>query len=162
MTFALSQRSKNNLMGVHPKLVQVVGRAIELSTVDFGVTSGIRTQIEQQQLVAAGKSQTMKSKHLRQSDGYGHAVDLVAWIHTDGGSHISWELNVYDDIADAMKKAARDVGIGITWGGAWSVEDLTVFSGTAEEAMMSYIDLRRSASRRPFLDGPHFQTCGLI
>jgi peptidoglycan L-alanyl-D-glutamate endopeptidase CwlK len=157
MTFALSQRSKNNLMGVHPKLVQVVGRAIELTKVDFGVTSGIRTQIEQEQLVAAGKSQTMKSKHLRQADGYGHAVDLVAWIHTDGGSHISWELNVYDDIADAMKKAARDIGLSIRWGAAWNIDDLTVFSGSAEEAMMSYIDLRRSQGRRPWIDAPHFE-----
>jgi peptidoglycan L-alanyl-D-glutamate endopeptidase CwlK len=122
------------------------------------VTCGLRTETEQELLVAAGKSQTMKSKHLRQVDGYSHAVDLVAYI---GGS-VCWELNVYDNLADAMKKAAREVGIGITWGGAWSVEDLTVFSGTAEEAMMSYIDLRRSASKRPFLDGPHFQTCGLI
>ena len=161
MTFALSQRSKNNLMGVHPKLVQVVGRAVELTKVDFGVTCGLRTEVEQEQLVAAGKSQTMKSKHLRQADGYGHAVDLVAWIHTDGGSHISWELNVYDDIADAMKKAARDIGLSIRWGGSWSIDDLTVFSGSAEEAMMQYIDLRRSQGRRPFIDAPHFEISGI-
>lgn len=158
MTFKLSQRSKNNLKGVHPKLVRATELALTYSDVDFGVTCGLRTQTEQELLVAAGKSQTMKSKHLRQADGYSHAVDLVAYI---GGS-VCWELNVYDNLADAMKKAAREVGIGITWGGAWSVEDLTVFSGTAEEAMMQYIDLRRSASKRPFLDGPHFQTCGLI
>jgi len=161
MTFALSQRSKNNLMGVHPKLVQVVGRAVELTKVDFGVTCGLRTEVEQQQLVAAGKSQTMKSKHLRQADGYGHAVDLVAWIHTDGGSHISWELNVYDDIADAMKKAARDIGLSIRWGGSWHISDITVYSGTAEEAMNEYIDLRRSQSRRVFLDCPHFEISGI-
>lgn len=161
MTFALSQRSKNKLMGVHPKLVQVVGRAIELTKVDFGVTSGIRTQIEQEQLVAAGKSQTMKSKHLRQADGYGHAVDLVAWIHTDGGSHISWELNVYDDIADAMKKAARDIGLSIRWGGSWHISDITVYSGTAEDAMNEYIDLRRSQGRRPWIDAPHFEVSGI-
>lgn len=157
MSFKLSNRSRDNLRGVHPKLVRVVERAIEITKVDFGVTQGLRTEIEQQQLVAAGKSQTMKSKHLRQDDGFGHAVDLVAYVHTDGGAHVSWELNLYDDIADAMKKAARDVGLSVRWGAAWQVNDITVWQGTMEDAMMSYIDLRRSQGRRPFIDGPHFE-----
>lgn len=161
MSFKLSNRSRDNLRGVHPQLVRVVERAIEITKVDFGVTQGLRTEIEQQQLVAAGKSQTMKSKHLRQDDGFGHAVDLVAWVHTDGGANISWELNLYDDIADAMKKAAREVGLSVRWGAAWQVNDITVWQGTMEEAMMSYIDLRRSQGRRPFLDGPHFEISGL-
>jgi peptidoglycan L-alanyl-D-glutamate endopeptidase CwlK len=157
MSFKLSNRSRDNLRGVHPKLVRVVERAIEITKVDFGVTQGLRTEIEQEQLVAAGKSQTMKSKHLRQDDGFGHAVDLVAYVHTDGGAHVSWELNLYDDIADAMKRAARDVGLSVRWGAAWQVNDITVWQGTMEDAMMSYIDLRRSQGRRPFIDGPHFE-----
>jgi len=157
MSFKLSNRSRDNLRGVHPKLVRVVERAVEITKVDFGVTQGLRTEIEQEQLVAAGKSQTMKSKHLRQDDGFGHAVDLVAYVHTDGGAHVSWELNLYDDIADAMKRAARDVGLSVRWGAAWQVNDITVWQGTMEDAMMSYIDLRRSQGRRPFIDGPHFE-----
>lgn len=157
MSFTLSKRSKDNLRGVHPKLVRVVERAIQITDIDFGVTCGIRTEIEQKQLVAAGKSQTMNSKHLRQSDGFGHAVDLVAWVHTDGGAHISWETNLYDNIADAMKRAAREVNLSLRWGGAWHIDDIAVFDGTAEDAMMQYIDLRRSQGRRPFIDGPHFE-----
>lgn len=157
MSFKLSNRSRDNLRGVHPKLVRVVERAIEITKVDFGVTQGLRTEIEQEQLVAAGKSQTMKSKHLRQDDGFGHAVDLVAYVHTDGGAHVSWELNLYDDIADAMKRAAREVGLSVRWGAAWQVNDITVWQGTMEDAMMSYIDLRRSQGRRPWIDGPHFE-----
>jgi len=157
MTFKLSKRSRDNLRGVHPKLVRVVERAIETTKVDFGVTCGLRTEIEQQQLVAAGKSQTMKSKHLRQDDGFGHAVDLVAYVHTDSGANVSWELNLYDDIADAMKRAAREVGLSVRWGAAWQVNDITVWQGTMEDAMMSYIDLRRSQGRRPWIDGPHFE-----
>ena len=157
MTFKLSQRSKNNLKGVHPKLVRATELALTYSDVDFGVTCGLRTQTEQELLVAAGKSQTMKSKHLRQADGYSHAVDLVAYI---GGS-VCWELNVYDNLADAMKKAAREVGLSIRWGGSWHISDITVYSGTAEEAMNEYIDLRRSQSRRVFLDCPHFEISGI-
>ena len=90
----------------------------------------------------------MKSKHLE-----GRAVDLMAYVDGKG----SWELNVYDDLADAMKEAAIKHGLPIKWGAAWSVGDIRSFEGTMEEAMMSYIDLRRSQSRRPFIDGPHFE-----
>lgn len=153
MAFNLSQRSLNKLDGVHPDLVAVVKRAIELSDVDFGVTYGVRTLAEQKELVAQGRSQTMKSKHLIQGDGYSHAVDLVAYF----GSDVSWELNVYDNIADAMAEAANEVGIPLKWGAAWSVGDITSYVGTMEDAMNEYIDLRRSEGRRPFIDAPHFE-----
>ena len=64
MSFNLSNRSRNKLDGVNPQLVAVVERAIKLTKVDFGVTYGVRTVEEQEKLVAAGRSQTMKSKHL--------------------------------------------------------------------------------------------------
>lgn len=153
MSFRLSSRSLAKLEGVHPDLVAVVQRAIELTDVDFGVTYGVRTVEEQEKLVAQGRSQTMKSKHLIQPDGYSHAVDLVAYF----GSDISWELNVYDNICDAMAQAAREVGIAIKWGAAWSEGDIRDYSGTAEDAMNAYVDLRRSEGRRPFIDAPHFE-----
>ena len=106
MSFNLSQRSKDRLKGVHPDLVAVVERAIELTGVDFGVTCGVRTIEEQEANVAAGRSQTMRSKHLPQEDGYSQAVDVVAYV----GSDVSWELNLYDDICDAFKAAAEEVG----------------------------------------------------
>jgi len=148
MTFKLSQRSLSKLEGVDPRLVAVVKRAIELTKVDFGVTEGLRTVERQRELVAAGKSQTMSSKHIE-----GRAVDLVAYI----GSDIAWELNLYDDICDAMAQAAREVGVAIKWGAAWSEGDIREYPSSAEDAMNSYIDLRRSQKRRPFIDGPHFE-----
>ena len=153
MAFNLSQRSLNKLDGVHPDMVSVVKRAIELTDVDFGVTYGVRTLAEQEELYNSGRSQTMKSKHLVQGDGYSHAVDLVA----DFGSNVSWELNVYDNICDAMAAAAREVGCAIKWGAAWSEGDIRSYPGTAEDAMNAYIDLRRSQGRRPFIDAPHFE-----
>ena len=73
------------------------------------------------------------------------------------GSRASWELNLYDDIADAMAQAARNNNVTIRWGAAWSVDDIRLWNGTMEDAMNSYIDLRRSQGRRPFIDGPHFE-----
>jgi peptidoglycan LD-endopeptidase CwlK len=148
MSFKLSQRSLDKLDGVNPKLVAVVQKAILLTKIDFGVTYGLRTVEEQEKLVAAGRSQTMKSKHIT-----GHAVDLMAYVDGKG----CWELNVYDDLADAMSQAARDEGVAIRWGAAWHINDIRMYKGTMEQAMMDYIDLRRSEGKRPFIDGPHFE-----
>jgi peptidoglycan L-alanyl-D-glutamate endopeptidase CwlK len=148
MSFKLSTRSLGKLEGVDSRLIDVVERAIELTKVDFGVIYGMRTLEEQEKLVAAGKSQTMKSNHL-----IGKAVDLMAYVDGKG----VWELNVYDDLCDAMKEAAEELGTPIKWGAAWSEGDIRTYPGTAEDAMMKYIDLRRSQGRRPFIDGPHFE-----
>ena len=153
MAFKLSGRSLNKLEGVHPTMVDTVKRAIELSKVDFGVIYGVRSLAEQKRLYEAKRSQTMKSKHLVQEDGYSHAVDLMAY----DGSDPSWDIVMYDDIADAMKQAAIETGAKICWGAAWHIDDITKWDGTMQEAMNAYIDLRRSQSRTPFIDGPHFQ-----
>jgi len=148
MAYTLSSRSLDKLEGVNEDLVKVVQRAIELTKIDFGVIYGMRTLEEQKKLFDAGKSQTMKSKHLT-----GDAVDLMAYV--DGKA--SWELNLYDDLADAMKWAATEEGVVVRWGAAWHIDDISTWDGTMEDAMMAYIDLRRSQGRRPFIDGPHFE-----
>lgn len=148
MTFKLSKKSLTNLQGVKLELVQVVQTAIQLSKVDFAVTQGLRTMEQQRKLVASGASQTMNSKHLT-----GDAVDVVAYI----GSRVSWELNLYDDIADAFKAAAIKHGVSIRWGAAWNTNDIRKWDGTMEQAMMHYIDTRRKEGKRPFIDGPHFE-----
>ena len=148
MAYTLSSRSLDKLEGVNEDLVKVVKRAIELTKIDFGVIYGMRTLEEQKKLFDAGKSQTMKSKHLT-----GDAVDLMAYV--DGKA--SWELNLYDELADAMKWAATEEGVVIRWGAAWHIPDISTWNNTMEEAMLSYIDLRRSEGRRPFIDGPHFE-----
>ena len=148
MSFKLSQRSLDKLEGVDDRLIAVVKYAITATKIDFGVIQGMRTIEMQKELVAKGASQTMKSKHLE-----GNAVDLMAYI----GGRGSWELNVYDDLADAMKEGANAVGCKVRWGAAWQIDDIGSWDGTMEEAMNAYIDLRRSQGRRPFIDGPHFE-----
>ena len=135
--------------GVDERLVAAVKYAINATKIDFGVIQGLRTLEMQKALVAKGASQTMKSKHLD-----GKAVDLMAYI----GGRGSWELNLYDEIADAMKEGADMAGVAIRWGAAWHIDDIRKWDGTMEEAMNGYIDLRRSQGRRCFLDGPHFET----
>ena len=116
----LNKKSIDRLAGVHPLLVAVVMRANELSSIDFMVLEGVRSVARQEQLVKAGASKTMASRHLT-----GHAVDLCALVNDSA----RWDWPLYAKIAEAMKKAAQDLGVKIVWGGDW----------------------------RTFKDGPHFE-----
>lgn len=120
MGFKLGSRSLQRLQGVHPDLVKVVKRAIEISQVDFTVTEGLRTLERQKELFAKGASKTMRSRHLT-----GHAVDISPLV----GGKVSWDWKYYYPMADAMKQAAKELGVNIEWGGDW----------------------------KTFKDGPHFQ-----
>ena len=110
MSFVLGSRSLSRLDGVHPDLVKVVLRAIQITKVDFTVLEGLRTKERQKKLVESGASKTMNSRHLT-----GHAVDLGAYV--DG--EVRWDWPLYHKIADAMKRASVDVGVPIEWGGDW-------------------------------------------
>lgn len=111
MGYKLGLRSKQRLKGVHPDLVKVVKRAIEISEVDFTVLEGIRSEKRQAELLAKGASTTMRSRHLT-----GHAVDLGAYV--DGS--VRWDWPLYHKIAAAMKQAAKEEGVHMEWGGDWA------------------------------------------
>lgn len=117
--FVLSERSLNNLKGVHPQLVKVVELALSLSKMDFAVIEGLRTAERQKELIALGKSWIQRSKH---QDGL--AVDLMA-VPADGSSN--WEACHYDLIQAAMQEAAGRLGVRLTWGGSWKQRDLVHF-----------------------------------
>lgn len=109
--FTFSQRSLKNL-DVHPDLRRVAMRALELTEVDFIVTDGGRTLVEQKKFVASGASKTMNSRHLG-----GYALDFVALVDR----RVTYEKQYMKRIADAFKKAGNEVlGPGrIEWGGDW-------------------------------------------
>jgi peptidoglycan LD-endopeptidase CwlK len=107
MTYQLGIRSRQRLSGVHPDLVAVVERAIQITEVDFTVLEGLRSRDRQKELVAKGASKTMNSRHLT-----GHAVDLAPWP-------ISWEKEDFIPIVEAMSKAAEELGVAIVHGHDW-------------------------------------------
>lgn len=114
--FKLSQRSLDRLTGVHPDLVKVVKGAIQISEYDFMVVEGLRTKEKQSEYVKKGLSKTMNSRHL-----IGQAVDLapiengaIDWNNTKGQ---------FDAVAKAMKQAAKELNVSLTWGGNWKMVD---------------------------------------
>ena len=138
MAYNLSSRSLNNLQGVHPNLAKVVKRAIELTTQDFVVIEGVRSR--EQCMINYGKGRTaaqclakgipakyanpkaakvtwlsnpFNSKHCKQKDGYGHAVDICP-------HPVDWsDVKKFDAIAKAMFAAAKELGVNIRWGADW-------------------------------------------
>jgi len=104
----LTQRDRQRLAGVHPDLVRIV--EVARTYADFVVTEGVRTTERQRQLVAVGASKTMNSRHLT-----GHAVDLAALV----GKEVRWDWPLYDALGRAVKRAAVECSVPITWGGDW-------------------------------------------
>jgi peptidoglycan L-alanyl-D-glutamate endopeptidase CwlK len=104
----MDARSERNLIGVHPDLVKVIRRAAKSG--GFIVTEGLRTKARQAQLVKAGASKTMNSRHIT-----GHAIDVAAVVNGE----VRWDWPLYSAIAKTVKAAAKDLGVPIIWGGDW-------------------------------------------
>jgi peptidoglycan L-alanyl-D-glutamate endopeptidase CwlK len=143
--FALSARSKSKLAGVHPDLVRVIERAIELTNVDFGVTEGLRSKERQLELVTAGASKTLNSRHIT-----GHAVDLAAFV----GAELRWDFGLYLKLAEAVRAAARELGTQVVWGACWEpINDCSNLS----DAVAEYTARKKLEGGHALIDGPHFE-----
>lgn len=141
MTFVFSRNSRAKLAGVHPKLVSVVERALLLTKCDFSVIDGLREYAVQVKLYKTGASKTLKSKHLKQADGYGHAVDVLPARFKD--SEDRWgDTEGFSQVAAAFKQAAFELGVAIRWGGDWDGDGKTRSQGDKDEK---------------FVDLPHFE-----
>ncbi len=142
MTYVFGARSRANLEFVDPRLVAVADRAITYTTIDHAVTEGLRQLERQKELYAKGWSETMNSKHLAQKpSGLSHAIDVMAVGDLDGDGDVdaqdkarTWSPVIYTEIAVAYKRAARELGTKIRWGGEF-----------------------KHRNGKPFFDGPHFE-----
>lgn len=131
--FFLGERSLRNLQGVHPDLVRVIEAAIASAPFDFTVVEGLRTMERQKANVASGASRTMKSKHLKQKDGFSHAVDLYVFDSTKPNG-IDGRASTYTELNEHIQEVADSLGIPVKWGGTF-----------------------KTASGKPWFDGHHWQ-----
>jgi peptidoglycan L-alanyl-D-glutamate endopeptidase CwlK len=152
------ERSLRKLEGVHPDLVRVAKTALAKSSVDFGITEGVRSlekhgitegvrSLEKQKILYnTGASKTMKSRHLT-----GHAVDVIAYVN----GYTYEPFSLYVNIAEAFRLSAIEHDVEILWGAAW-LKALNYYD-SAELAKSTYVKARWDQGKRPFIDGPHFQ-----
>lgn len=108
---ALLGRSEIRLTKAHPDLAQVFRAAAEYW--DIIILETDRSLERQKALYAAGKSQTLNSKHLIQQDGFAWAVDAapdpVDWRDTGRFYYFGGYIKA---IADRMQ-------IQLRYGGDW-------------------------------------------
>lgn len=116
MPVTLTSRDLSRLKGVHPDLVRVVKRLADLSGIQFTVLEGVRTVERQRELVKAGASKTMNSRHIPAKNGFGHAVDIAPMLN----GKITWDWPLYHKLAPLMKQAAKKEAVAIEWGGDWT------------------------------------------
>lgn len=131
--FKLSELSLKRLEGVHPDLVAVVKRAIELSDVDFAVLEGVRTA--DQAYINWGKGRTvaqLRAKGVPTKYAQPH-LPKVTWLseplnskHIKGNAvdlaplPIDWNnFKRFDQVAKAMKLASEELGVKVKWGADW-------------------------------------------
>lgn len=105
-----STRSKEKLQGVDPRLIKVAELALQRSPFDFGISEGLRTAQRQKELVADGKSQTLKSRHL-----VGRAIDFVIFIN----GKANWDLANYEKVAQVFLDVGKEQGIELEAGAFW-------------------------------------------
>jgi peptidoglycan LD-endopeptidase CwlK len=123
----MNERSLTRLNQAHPLLRKLMIEAAEGSPIRFEIGEVARTKVRQQELVAAGASWTMNSRHIPKlpaSKEYGgkplsHAADIVCYVV----DKVRWDWPLYSKAAEHIKSVANRLGIAIVWGGDWKVRD---------------------------------------
>jgi len=124
--FKFGKSSLAKLDDVDPDLRLVMMEAIKLTVIDFGITEGMRSLERAEQLKTDGLSKVgSKSKHC-----LGKAVDIVAY----DGSRVTWDLDFYEEIAQAVGEVSELLDIPVRWGGSWVTGDFKL------NRDMSFID----------------------
>jgi peptidoglycan L-alanyl-D-glutamate endopeptidase CwlK len=96
--YKFGTKSTERLSTVHPDLQKLFKAAISTSPYDFSITEGVRTIERQKELVEAGKSTTMNSRHLK-----GNAVDIAVFV--DG--KLTWDFKYYKQVSEHIKATAK-------------------------------------------------------
>lgn len=115
------ERSKGNLKGVHPLLVQIATKALQDGAQDFTVICGPRSKADQEKAFDSGNTKVHypnsahNATHPKTGEPRSCAIDVIPYPFTN------WEdpkmLTGWKSIADAMMAAAAALGVKIRWGG---------------------------------------------
>ena len=111
MPFKFSEKSVEKLNTVDPVLKKLVCEVQKISPIPFEISEGIRSLARQRQLIAEGKSKTLKSKHL-----LGQAIDFVP-LRKGKWNFNGWESAAF--IAGLFIAKSKELGIKIVSGALW-------------------------------------------
>lgn len=115
--FQYSQKSLDKLNNpkLHPKLKQLFLEAIKNSPIDFTIVETVRDLELQKKYVKEGKSKTLKSRHIPETNKSKlcEAIDIAPIVN---GKTDYTKCNI---IAKHILDVAKKLKIKITWGGAF-------------------------------------------
>jgi peptidoglycan L-alanyl-D-glutamate endopeptidase CwlK len=146
---------------VHPEVIAWAYAALQPAPHDYSFFDGLRTEKQQRANIERGVSKSENSYHVPLTPGgYADAADLVPWV--DGANSWYWDHVLSN--AQAIIRAALELGLDGTWGGIWDRS----FSALRDEgaledrpslraAMHEYAYRRRAVGEVAFHDGCHFQ-----
>jgi peptidoglycan L-alanyl-D-glutamate endopeptidase CwlK len=142
------------LMSLEPSLREVIVAAIaDFDGPGVVIVETLRTKQRQEELVRAGASRTLKSKHLVHPGGYSHAVDVAFMV----GDEVRFDWPLYYDFAEKVRLQARKHSVKMTWGAIWDTF-LADVTGQLTQAHAAYVArFAAKRGRKPLADGPHFQ-----
>lgn len=116
----LTANDEKHLKKVHPDLARVIRRAADIwphKDQVFFITCSLRTLAEQQKLMAAGATRTLRSRHLPgKTSKLSHAVDLAVRM----GKTVKWDWPLYAQMSKTILAAAKLEKVPIEWGGSWT------------------------------------------
>lgn len=135
MSYKYSASSLEKLKTCHPDIQKIFNVAIEFF--DITIIEGARTSEQQAEYKRTGKSQTLNSLHLKQEDGYSHAIDATLYP-------INW-----NDKERFIMFAGYILGLA----------DCLYQKGEITHRLVSGIDWDKDfyIKEHNFFDGPHFQ-----
>jgi peptidoglycan L-alanyl-D-glutamate endopeptidase CwlK len=149
----LNSTSMQRLVGVHPNLVRVILTAAKDCPVRYEVVEGLRSLTRQRELYNKGRltpgpivTKTMDSKHLKQWDGFGHAVDICPF---KDGKFLWNDQKGFEAMFHHINKVAKNLKINLITGSDW--DDNLVMDHLEREA---YI---KKHGRAPLVDWPHWE-----
>lgn len=116
-------RSLQRLESAHPQLKKLFIEAAKQCPVDIEISEVARTKKRQEELLKAGASTTMNSRHIPKvprHEWYGtkavsHAVDFYVTVN----GKVRWDWPLYAKAAAHIKSVAEKLSISIVWGGDW-------------------------------------------
>lgn len=131
MSFKYGRQSLEKLSTCHPDLQKILMKAIE--NYDITIIEGVRTIERQEELVRTGMSKTMDSKHLKQDDGWSHAVDCALYpIDWNDRERFVFLQGYLKGLADLMYKngeISHKLRLGVDWDGDGNIKEHSFFDG---------------------------------
>ena len=129
--YKYSQNSLDRLNTCHPDLQKILKYAIQFY--DITILEGVRTKERQQQLVDSGMSKTLDSKHLKQPDGYSHAVDCAIWpVDWNDRERFVLLQGFLKGVAEMMYskgEISHKVRLGVDWDNDGNIKEHSFFDG---------------------------------